>query len=108
MRRNTVDYNRQQPRVRLRSHTTLVMLFWLGCLSSLCLPLQTPVYAQQTSATLVGTLTDATGAVAPNARIKCVNLATGAARDATSDGSGNYSLPFLPAGDYEVTITAQG
>src|SRR5262249_61359359 len=40
--------------------------------------------------------------------MKCVNLATGSARDATSDGSGNYSLPFLPAGGYEVTITAQG
>ena len=103
-----MDYRRQLLRVRLRIHITRVMLFCLGCLSSLCLPAQAPIYAQQTSATLVGTLTDATGAVAPNARIKCVNLATGAARDATSDDSGNYSLPFLPAGDYEVTITAQG
>jgi outer membrane receptor protein involved in Fe transport len=103
-----MDYRLQLLRARLRSHITRVMLFWLGCLSVLCLPVQTPVYAQQTSATLVGTLTDATGAVVPNARIKCVNLATSAARDATSDGSGNYSLPFLPAGDYEVTITAQG
>jgi carboxypeptidase family protein len=103
-----MDYRRQLLRVRLRSHITRVMLFWLGCLSCLCLPVQAPVYAQQTSATLVGTLTDATGAVVPNARIKCVNLATGAARDATSDDSGNYSLPYLPSGDYEVTITAQG
>jgi hypothetical protein len=103
-----MDYRHQLLRVRLRSHITRVMLLWLGCLSGLFLPVQTPVYAQQTSATLVGTLIDATGAVVPNARIKCVNLATGAARDATSDVSGNYSLPFLPAGDYEVTITAQG
>ena len=92
----------------LQRNTTYATLFWLVCLCVVFLFGQTPIYAQQTSATLVGTLTDATGAVVPNARIKAVNLATGAARDATSDDSGNYSLPFLPAGDYEVTITAQG
>src|SRR5262249_19485186 len=92
----------------LQRHTTYATLFWLVCLCGIFLFGQTPVYAQQTSATLVGTITDTTGAVAPNARIKAVNLATGAAREATSDDSGNYSLPFLPAGDYEVTITAQG
>lgn len=64
--------------------------------------------AQQTSANLVGTLTDANSAVVPNAKIKITNLATGAARDAVSDESGNYALSFLPAGDYELTITAQG
>src|SRR5215813_5025173 len=92
----------------LQRNTTYATLFWLVCLCGVFLFGQTPVYAQQTCATLVGTLTDATGAVVPNARIKAVNLATGAARDATGDDSGNYSLPFLPAGDYEVTITAQG
>ncbi len=66
------------------------------------------VYAQQTSATLVGTLTDANGAVVQGAQVKVVNLATGAARTATTDESGNFSLPFLPAGEYEVTISAQG
>lgn len=65
-------------------------------------------YAQQTSATLVGTLADANGAVVANAQIKIANLATGAAREATSDGSGNYVFSFLPAGDYSLTITAQG
>jgi len=65
-------------------------------------------YAQQTSATLVGTLTDANGAVVTNAQIKVTNLATGSGREAVSDGSGNYSFSFLPAGNYELTITAAG
>ncbi len=65
-------------------------------------------YAQQTSATLVGTLTDANGAVVLNAQIKVTNLATGSAREAVSDGAGNYSFSFLPAGNYELTITAAG
>jgi hypothetical protein len=93
---------------RLRNCLTREMSLWLVCLGLTLLSGQTPVYAQQTSATLVGTVTDTTGAVAPNARIKSVNLATGATREAVSDDSGNYSLPFLPAGDYELTISAQG
>ncbi|MGE0884920.1 MAG: carboxypeptidase regulatory-like domain-containing protein [Blastocatellales bacterium] len=63
---------------------------------------------QQTSATLVGTLTDANGAVVTGAQVRVANLATGTARESVTDSSGNYSFPFLAAGDYEVTITAQG
>src|SRR5262245_9908752 len=62
------------------------------------------LYAQQTSATLVGSITDSNGAVVQNATVKVVNMATGAAREATTDDSGGYSFAFLPAGDYEVTI----
>jgi carboxypeptidase family protein/TonB-dependent receptor-like protein len=65
-------------------------------------------WAQQTSATLVGTLTDANGAVVTNAQIKVANMATGSARAAVSDGNGNYSFTFLPAGEYELTISAPG
>ncbi len=64
--------------------------------------------AQQTSATLVGSITDSNGAVVQNANVKVVNLANGATREATTDNSGGYSFAFLPAGDYEVTINAQG
>src|SRR5262245_44478894 len=63
---------------------------------------------QQTSATLLGTLTDSNGAVVTKAEIKVNNLATGASREAVSDESGNYSFPFLVAGNYEITITARG
>ena len=67
-----------------------------------------PAHAQQTSATLVGTITDANGAVVSNAQVKVVSRATGAAREGATDADGNYSFPFLPAGDYELTITVQG
>src|SRR5215813_12059104 len=92
----------------LQRNTTYATLFWLVCLCGVFLFGQTPVYAQQTCATLVGTLTDATGAVVPNARIKVVNLSTGAAREVITDDSGDYSFAFLPAGNYEVTISAVG
>jgi outer membrane receptor protein involved in Fe transport len=65
-------------------------------------------FAQETTATLVGTATDTSGAVLPNVAIKATNLATNASRETASDASGNYSIPFLPAGDYTITATLTG
>jgi hypothetical protein len=64
--------------------------------------------AQQTTATLVGTVSDSTGAVLPNVVIQVTNLSTNVSRNARTDNSGSYSLPFLPAGDYSVSATATG
>ncbi len=68
----------------------------------------TAAYCQQTGATLVGTVTDATGAVLPKVAIRASNLATNVVRESVADDSGNYSIPFLPAGDYLVTATLGG
>jgi carboxypeptidase family protein len=65
-------------------------------------------FAQQTAATLVGAATDTTGAVLPKVSIRAINLATNISRESTTDDSGNYSIPFLPAGDYSVTAVLSG
>ena len=67
-----------------------------------------PTYAQQTAATLVGTVTDTTGATVPNAVVRATNLATNVTREAESDQNGSYSIPFLTVGDYSVTATQKG
>ncbi|PYV20077.1 MAG: TonB-dependent receptor [Acidobacteria bacterium] len=64
--------------------------------------------AQQTSATLTGTITDPAGAVVANVTITATNLATNAVRETRTDDTGRYTLPFLPAGDYSVTAVANG
>ncbi|MDQ6699642.1 MAG: TonB-dependent receptor, partial [Acidobacteriota bacterium] len=81
----------------MRFKTGLVILF-----SAL------PALAQQTTATLVGTASDASGAVLPDVSIRATNLATNVARDTKTDATGGYSVPSLPAGDYTVTATRQG
>jgi hypothetical protein len=67
-----------------------------------------PCLAQVTTATLLGTATDPSGAVLPNVVVKATNLATNASRETISDASGNFTLPFLTAGDYDVTASLSG
>jgi len=61
--------------------------------------------AQTVSGTLRGTITDANGAVIPNATVLVRNKETGLERTVTSSNEGLYNIPFLPIGNYEVTAT---
>jgi Carboxypeptidase regulatory-like domain/TonB-dependent Receptor Plug Domain len=64
--------------------------------------------AQELTATLAGAVTDATGAVIPNATITVTENATKAAHVVTSDATGNYVVTTLPAGTYTVSVTSTG
>ncbi len=66
-----------------------------------------PVFGQvTTTGSLLGTVTDPTGAVVPNATITVKNKATGKESTATSSDSGNFSIPGLSTGMYNVTVQA--
>jgi hypothetical protein len=65
-------------------------------------------HAQLTTADIVGTVTDASGSVLPNAQIQIKNLATNDTRTVTSGSSGDYVVNNLQPGHYSVTVTAQG
>ena len=60
------------------------------------------------TASLQGTITDATGAVIPNAKITLINTGTQVTRTAQSDGSGLYSFPNIPIGAYNVSVADAG
>ena len=64
--------------------------------------------AQTTSGLITGTVTDSSGAVIPDARVELTNQATGVQRQATTDGSGYYSVPELQPGVYDVSVSKQG
>ena len=67
-----------------------------------------PLLAQNVTGSVSGTVTDATGAVLPNAAVSVRNVDTGVATSTTANGDGVYSVRFLPIGRYTVTITAPG
>jgi len=59
-------------------------------------------------ATLVGTVTDSSGAVVPNAAITITNKATGQVRKLTTNDTGQYVASALPIGSYDVRVQATG
>ena len=66
------------------------------------------VGAQAQNARFSGSVTDAQGAVIPQAKIDIKNLDTGDDKQVVSDDGGAYSVPFLTAGHYRVTVEAPG
>jgi len=64
--------------------------------------------AQSSAAELVGTITNATGEVVPQARVALRNTATGEVREFLTDASGNYIMTQLPPGAYQLTVESQG
>lgn len=64
--------------------------------------------AQQTTATIVGNVTDSSGAVVTGATVTITNTATNTVRTTVTDAAGQYSIPSLPAGAYSLTVEAAG
>jgi len=62
----------------------------------------------QESATLTGTVTDPTGATVANAEVEVVNAERGIDRKTTTNADGEWSVPALPPGSYDLRITAGG
>ena len=77
--------------------TTLVLALFAGVLAH-----------AQTTTTLLGTVTDKTGGVVPNAEINAVNVGTNQARTAQTNPQGEYRVDFLPIGEYTVEVSAAG
>src|SRR5271155_5524909 len=64
--------------------------------------------AQLTTADILGTVTDQTGASVPNASVTLINLGTNDQRTVQSNASGDYTFTLLPVGHYSITVKAGG
>jgi len=64
--------------------------------------------AQSNTATLLGAVTDPTGAVAVGATITITNVGTQISRTAQTDATGSYEVSLLPVGNYSIAVEAKG
>jgi len=64
--------------------------------------------AQQNTGSISGTVTDPTGAVVPQAKVKATNTATGTVESTISDGAGVYTFPGLASGTYSISAEQAG
>src|SRR5215472_660915 len=65
-------------------------------------------FGQAVTGSMLGTITDSSGATVPNARVTIIEVNTGAIRTANSNESGNYSFADLPPGNYKVAVELTG
>jgi outer membrane receptor protein involved in Fe transport len=88
-----------------RIFRTALVLALFACASSL---LVVTASAQSVYGSIFGTVTDKTGAVIPNATLTVTDPAKGTAVTATSNASGDYSVPHLIPGVYDLKVVAKG
>jgi hypothetical protein len=60
------------------------------------------------TATLVGTVTDPTGALVPGAPVTLTNVETGFLYKGVTNAEGSYYIPFIAVGTYELRVEAAG
>ncbi|HEY8998032.1 MAG TPA: carboxypeptidase-like regulatory domain-containing protein, partial [Edaphobacter sp.] len=65
-------------------------------------------FGQAVSATLLGTVSDSTGATVANAKVTATATATSTAYESVTNDAGNFTIPNIPPGTYSVTVMAQG
>ncbi len=92
-----------------QSNNVRTRQFLLALVATLfILILLVPVSAQTFRGTILGTISDANGAVVPQATVIAKNIATGIERTTVTDEFGNYSLSELQTGTYTVTVQKSG
>lgn len=89
----------------MKFHTSFASKFWMAIIF---MSLSGVLVAQTFRGTILGTVTDPTGAVVSGARVVVRNVATGLERSTQTSADGSYSVPELPIGTYSVTISLAG
>ena len=94
--------------MRVRRQMSSSLFVVLLCTAIVCLG-ALPMWGQSTSSgTVVGTVTDASGAVVNGATVTLTDTATKAARTATSNEQGHYVFVDVNPGTYDLNFSKQG
>ena len=91
-----------------RSPIALRHLCMFLLIGTLLLGSSAAVAGQAVNATLLGTVTDSSGAPVANAKVLLTETNTGIVHNSQTNESGNYVLPDLPPGTYSVTAQLSG
>jgi hypothetical protein len=78
------------------------------CWFAICILFVSSSFAQITTANMVGTVTDSSGAIVPGAKVTIENLGTHEIHSMQTGQSGDYTFNFLQPGSYSVTVRAIG
>src|SRR3990170_909892 len=90
------------PRIGIFYGRLWIVLILLGWVSV------SAVWPQLPTATVLGVVRDATGAVVPETNLTARNVETGQTRTTVSGSDGSYRFSALPVGSYEVRVEHAG
>ena len=86
--------------MRFKKLLSLTLMLFLFCVGR--------AFAQFDTASVVGRITDTTGAVIAGAKVTATNVDTGIAISRVTNKAGEYNIPALRAGVYRVTVSSNG
>jgi hypothetical protein len=78
----------------------------IPCVATVMILAGASAYAQ--TASIAGSILDTSNAGVSEASVKATNTATGAVRTATTGSTGNYVIPDIPVGNYDVSVGKMG
>jgi hypothetical protein len=81
---------------------------WIVAILAGALAMATPLAAQTATGTILGHVKDNSGGAVPGASVTATNVNTQASRTAMTDADGQYTLPLLPVGNYQVQVELEG
>ncbi len=105
---NSQSATTSDTRRRSRCRTLSASFVALAAICVLFLGFAGPLQAQLSTATMFGTVTDATGAVISDATITMIQTDTNFVRTDITKGDGSYREEFLPIGPYKIRVEAKG
>ncbi len=85
-------------------HILAVPLF----LAAVCVCAPVALFAQYENGSVVGSIRDSSGAAVPGATVTVTNRATGVVSTRQTDNGGDYEVPALRVGQYDVRIEKEG
>ena len=77
-------------------------------LVTVCLLTAAGLLAQGDRGIITGTVKDSTGAVMPGVQVTAIHLATNTSYKASTTASGDFTVPALPVGDYQIRVENTG
>ena len=80
----------------------------LVCIVSLLFFAMNPAYGQMDRGTILGQVSDSTGAIVPNVSVNVTNIATNSTIALEANTQGLYTASNLPSGTYRVVVTKEG
>ncbi len=81
---------------------------WIQCLALVLLLTSPMLFAQGTTGTITGTVTDPSGAPINGASVTVRSVDTNAAHTVVTSNTGTYTVPMLPPGSYDIKVEAPG